>query len=47
MLLVDTKLGVVVEDEELKHQIACKYPVGEWLDKGIVTLADLHKVGTR
>ncbi|KXJ22785.1 putative glutamate synthase [NADPH] [Exaiptasia diaphana] len=43
MLLVDTKLGILVEDEELKHNIACKYPVEEWLGKGIVTLSDLHK----
>ncbi|EDO38711.1 predicted protein [Nematostella vectensis] len=43
ILLVDTKKGIVINDEELKRQISCQYPVGEWLGKGLYTLEDLHK----
>jgi glutamate synthase (ferredoxin) len=41
MLLVDTEIGRIVADEEIKHQIASAYPYKEWLDKHIVALEDL------
>jgi glutamate synthase domain-containing protein 2/glutamate synthase domain-containing protein 1/glutamate synthase domain-containing protein 3 len=41
MLLVDTELGRLVADEEIKHQIACAQPYRQWLDKHLVSLEDL------
>ncbi|MCQ2081042.1 MAG: glutamate synthase large subunit [Lachnospiraceae bacterium] len=41
MLLVDTKLGKIVEDEELKVRYASKEPYGEWLDSNLLTLKEL------
>jgi len=41
MLLVDLKERRVVEDEEIKESRAARRPYGEWLDSGLVSLADL------
>ncbi len=41
MLLVDTKAGRVISDEELKERYALKQPYGEWLDQYLVDLKDL------
>ncbi len=41
MLLVDTKKGVIVDDEELKDHYASKQPYGEWLDRNLVELKGL------
>jgi len=41
MLLVDTELGRLVSDEEIKRQIATAYPYQQWLDKHLVKLDDL------
>ncbi len=41
MLLVDTKKGVLIDDEELKMRYATKQPYGEWLDSNLVRLKDL------
>ncbi|GFI62131.1 ferredoxin-dependent glutamate synthase 1 [Clostridiales bacterium] len=41
MLLVDTKAGRVIADEELKEKYAKKQPYGEWLDQYLVHLKDL------
>ena len=41
MLLVDTKQGRVIEDEELKERYANAAPYGQWLDKQLVHLKDL------
>ena len=41
MLLVDTKAGRIVSDEELKDRYAGREPYGEWLDSNLVTLKDL------
>ncbi len=50
MLLVDTKAGRLVSDEEVKARYAARQPYGEWLDGNLVQLADLpipnHKVDT-
>ena len=41
MLLVDTLLGRVIDDEELKATYAGRQPYGEWLDRNLVCLEDL------
>ena len=41
MFLVDTAAGRIVEDEEIKHDLATMHPWQEWLDTGAVRLADL------
>lgn len=41
MLLVDTKKGVLINDEELKNYYAQKEPYGEWLDSHLTYLKDL------
>ena len=43
MLLVDTKLGSVIKDEELKQKIASRRSFGEWLDHSLLSLEDLHQ----
>jgi glutamate synthase (NADPH/NADH) len=42
LLLVDTHRGEVIKDEELKHNISTLRPVTEWLDKGLLSLKDIH-----
>jgi glutamate synthase (NADPH/NADH) large chain len=46
MFLVDTELGRIVSDEEIKHQIASAEPYGEYLKKHLVSLTDLPKAPT-
>jgi len=41
MFLVDTAAGRVVDDDEIKSELAAKHPYQEWLDAGIVQLDDL------
>ncbi|WP_298036192.1 glutamate synthase large subunit [uncultured Microbacterium sp.] len=41
MFLVDTASGRIVEDEEIKSDLASLHPWQEWLDAGAVRLADL------
>jgi glutamate synthase domain-containing protein 2/glutamate synthase domain-containing protein 1/glutamate synthase domain-containing protein 3 len=41
MFLVDTKLGRIVADEELKQKIATERPYRIWLQQGLVDLEDL------
>lgn len=41
MLLVDTKQGKLISDEECKRYYATRKPFGEWLDRHIVGLKDL------
>ncbi|MDD6037563.1 MAG: glutamate synthase central domain-containing protein, partial [bacterium] len=41
MLLVDTKKGAVISDQELKDQYANREPYGEWLDSNLCELKDL------
>ncbi len=41
MLLVDTEQGRIVDDDELKHQIATEYPYGHWLRENLIELDDL------
>ena len=42
MLLVDTKQGRLIDDDELKSYFATRQPYGEWLDSQLVKLHDLH-----
>ncbi|MBO5302868.1 MAG: glutamate synthase large subunit [Lachnospiraceae bacterium] len=41
MLLVDTRQGRVIDDEELKENYSAKRPYGEWLDRKMIALKDL------
>ena len=41
MFLVDLEQGRIVDDDELKHQIAAARPYGKWLREFMVSLADL------
>lgn len=41
MLLVNTVLGKVISDEEIKEVYATKQPYGEWLDSNLVALGSL------
>ena len=41
MLLIDTKRGRLLEDDEIKDWYASRQPYGEWLDQNLVCLADL------
>ena len=41
MFLIDTNLGRIVEDDEIKEALATQHPYGEWLHAGLVHLDDL------
>jgi glutamate synthase (NADPH/NADH) large chain len=41
MFLVDTAQGRIVDDEEVKRQLAAEHPYGDWLHSGLVQLGDL------
>lgn len=41
MLLVDTKAGRIISDEELKKSYASKEPYGEWLDSNLLTMDNI------
>ena len=41
MFLVDTAKGRIVDDEEIKADLASAHPYAEWLDAGLVRLGDL------
>ncbi len=41
MLLVDTKQGRIIDDDELKESYAGRQPYGEWLDHNLVFLSEL------
>ena len=41
MLLIDTKEGRLIGDEELKMKYAMRRPYGEWLDANLIHLHDL------
>lgn len=43
MLLIDTKEGRIITDEEIKNKIACEKPYREWLDEHLVSLEDLDE----
>ncbi|MCQ6558907.1 glutamate synthase large subunit [Paenibacillus mendelii] len=41
MLLIDTKEGRIISDEEVKQKITTEHPYREWLDEHLVGLDDL------
>ncbi len=41
MFLVDTAQGRLIEDDEIKAELAASKPWGEWLDEGRIALKDL------
>ncbi|MEU2687517.1 glutamate synthase large subunit [Streptomyces hygroscopicus] len=41
MFLVDTAEHRIIEDDEIKAQLAAEQPYGEWLEAGLIGLADL------
>ncbi|MER5972760.1 glutamate synthase large subunit [Streptomyces sp. NPDC002055] len=41
MFLVDTAEGRIIEDDEIKAQLAAEQPYGEWLESGLIDLEDL------
>src|SRR6266511_3926698 len=41
MFLVDTEAGRIVDDEELKQQIAMEHPYSQWLKDNVVKLSEL------
>lgn len=41
MFLIDTKAGVIIEDEEIKAEVAALEPWGEWLEQSRINLKDL------
>jgi glutamate synthase (NADPH/NADH) large chain len=41
MFLVDTEAGRLIEDDEIKGEIAASKPWGEWLDQSRINLKDL------
>jgi glutamate synthase domain-containing protein 2/glutamate synthase domain-containing protein 1/glutamate synthase domain-containing protein 3 len=47
LFLVDLARGRIVEDEEIKAEIAGRAPYGKWFDEGIVHLGDLPERAPR
>ena len=41
MFLIDTAQGRIIDDEEVKMQLASEHPYAEWLEQGLTHLADL------
>ncbi len=41
MFLIDTSLGRIVDDEEIKRELALEHPYQQWLDENLVHLDDL------
>src|SRR5439155_8447095 len=41
MFLVDTERGRIVDDDEIKAELASEHPYAEWLEAGMVHLNDL------
>ena len=41
MLLIDTAQQRIVDDEEIKSELAAAAPYAQWLEAGLVELADL------
>ncbi|MBV2366809.1 glutamate synthase large subunit [Streptomonospora nanhaiensis] len=41
IFVVDTEQGRIIEDEEIKAQLAAEHPYAEWLERGVVRLGDL------
>ncbi|MFM7064648.1 MAG: glutamate synthase large subunit [Actinomycetes bacterium] len=44
MFLIDTSQGRIIEDTEIKAELAAAHPYGEWLDRGVKRLRVLPEV---
>jgi len=42
MFLVDMSKGRIIDDQEIKEQIASEKPYRQWLDENLIKLADIH-----
>ncbi|KIH97331.1 glutamate synthase [Streptomonospora alba] len=42
IFVVDTEQGRIIEDEEIKGELAAEHPYAEWLERGVVALSDLE-----
>lgn len=42
MLLIDTEEGRIIDDEEIKSQLATEYPYDQWIKEHLLTEADLE-----
>ncbi|WP_439031055.1 glutamate synthase large subunit [Gordonia terrae] len=42
MFLVDTAAGRIVDDEEIKDELAAEHPYAEWLEQGLVAVEDIE-----
>ncbi|MCD2147171.1 glutamate synthase large subunit [Gordonia paraffinivorans] len=42
MFLVDTAAGRIVDDEEIKDELAAEHPYAEWLEQGMVAVDDIE-----
>jgi len=42
LLLVDTKLGIIIPDQEIKAQLSKKYPFENWLKENRIRLKDIE-----
>lgn len=45
MFLIDTREGRIIDDAEVKHNLATQKPYGEWLKKNLVTMQDVPQGG--
>ncbi len=43
MLLIDTKEGRIIEDEEIKEKVTSEHPYGKWIDENLIKLDDIKK----
>jgi len=43
MLLIDTKEGRIIEDDEIKQKVVSEHPYREWLDKNLLKLDDVKE----
>nr|WP_218922175.1 glutamate synthase large subunit [Kibdelosporangium phytohabitans] len=43
MFLVDTVAGRIIDDDEIKGELAAAQPYGEWLHAGVIQLAELPR----
>ncbi|WP_035535525.1 glutamate synthase large subunit [Haloglycomyces albus] len=41
MFLADIAKGQLVDDDEIKHGLACQHPYGDWLEEGLTRLEEL------
>ncbi len=45
IFFIDTKKGCIINDEEIKKEMAQRQPYGEWIEENLVRLKDLEPFG--